>query len=356
MNKTLGVFAFAVLVAAAVPCQPAETVEATLQGQKVEGYPFTDVHRQMHLLGRDGRLWELDPDQAASLKSVSSPFRPDSLSEFRAALLRELGNDYEVSATGHYVIAHPRGQRDRWAERFEDLYRSFVRYFSVRGLTPGNPLFPMVGVVCRNRGDFARHATMQGGVPGSVLGYYDIDSNRLNIYDMGGGSNPANWRKNAAVLIHEATHQTAFNTGVHSRFSRPPVWLAEGLAMLFEAPGVYDSHAYPQSSDRVNRDRLRVFRQSLAPRHRPEILASMIASDAMFQSNPGAAYAEAWALTFFLVETQPQKYVQYLRRTASHGAYETLTPAERTAEFAGIFGADWRMLEAQFLRFMADVK
>ena len=68
-----------------------------------------------------------------------------------------------------------------------------------------------------------------------------------------------------------------------------------------------------------------------------------------------AAYAEAWALTFFLVETEPQKYMEILKRTASRPPFQEYTPTQRTADFTAVFGSDWRMLEARFLRFMAEV-
>lgn len=330
-------------------------IELSLKGRKVEGMPICWTQREVHLLGRDGRLWEFSPDEVRDFKQTSAHFRGYSPSKFRAELLRELGGGYEVSGTGHYLVAHPRGQRDKWAERFEDLYRSFVHYFSVRGFQPPAPLFPLVGVVCRNRDDFARVATEQlGGTPSGALGYYDVQSNRITLYDMGGQA-AENWKLNAAVLIHEATHQTAFNTGIHSRYCPPPKWVAEGLATLFEAPGVYDSRANTQPADRVNRGRLKAFRQ-LAPRHRPALLASIVASDELFGANPAAAYAEAWAMTFFLVETAPRKYVRYLRRTAARPAFEPYTAAERTADFVAVFGADWRMFEARFLRFMEGVR
>ena len=194
----------------------------------------------------------LNPAEVNDYRKTSIGFRTYPPSEFRAVLLRELGSGYEVSGTSHYLVAHPRDQRDKWAERFEDLYRSFVHYFSVRGFEPSPPPFPLVGVVCRNRAEFARYAAAQGdAVPNGVVGYYDIESNRITLYDMGGKADSANWRQNAAVLIHEATHQMAFNTGVHSRYCPPPKWLAEGLAMLFEAPGVYD----PRSQHAARRPR-----------------------------------------------------------------------------------------------------
>jgi len=332
-------------------------VELTLRGQKIEGTPLCWDPQQVHLLGRDGRLWQFAPDEAGHFRQTADRFRGYSPSELRAALLRELGQEFEVSGTSHYLVAHPRGQRDKWAQRLEDLYRSFVHYFSVRGFQLQQPPLLLVGVVCRSQGEFARHAAQQGtAAPSGVLGYYALDSNRIMLYDMGGKEGSARWQENASVVIHEATHQTAFNTAVHSRYSPPPVWVAEGLAMLFEAPGVYDSRYHTQQSERINHERLAVFQKLLRPRHRPELLSAMVASDEFFHVSPGAAYAEAWALSFFLVETTPGKYAKYLAVTAGHPPFHEVTADERIADFTAVFGSDWRMLEAHFLRFMAGIK
>jgi hypothetical protein len=332
-------------------------IALTLRGARIEGLPLSWSEEVVHLLGRDGRLWQFPPQEAKNFKKMSTSFRCNSPSEIRAALLRELGNEYEVSGTTHYLVAHPAGQGDKWADRFEDLYRSFVHYFTLCGLRPAAPPFPLIAVVCRDQGEFMRRAAAQGGPVGTgVLGYYDILSNRVSVYDMGGKINGAHWQQNASVVIHEATHQTAFNTGVHSRYTLPPKWLSEGLAMLFEAPGVYDSRNHPNPSERVNWGRLRAFRDHLMSQHRSERFAAMVASDQLFASNPGAAYAEAWAVVFFLIETDSSKLSLYLHRTASRPPFEPYPAAERTADFTAVFGNDWRMLEARFLRFIEGVK
>jgi hypothetical protein len=360
MMSELRCFLVAVALAAApafaAAADPATfgMIEVRLPGRTLEGAPLAWDRQEVHLLGRDGRLWQFAPGAVESFAKTSREFRTYSPSEFRAALLRELGDDYEVSGTSHYLVAHPRGQRDRWAERFEDLYRSFVHYFAVRGLAAAAPRFPLVGIVRRDRAEFAREAGGNLAASG-VEGYYDVVTNRINIYDMG-KSEGADWRHNAAVLIHEATHQTAFNTGVHSRYAPPPCWLAEGLATLFEAPGVFESHTYPDASERVNRGRLRDFQGVVAPGHRPERLRSIVASDELFHTNPGPAYAEAWAMSFFLMETEPAKYVRYLRKTALRRPFAAYSAKERVDDFTAVFGGDWPMLDARFLRFMAAVK
>jgi hypothetical protein len=308
--------------------------------------------RQVHLLGRDGRLWEFRPEEAKDFRKSSSRFRPYSPSEFRAALLRELGNGYEVSGTGHYLVAHPRGQRDLWAQRFEDLYRSLIHYFAVRGFRPSEPKYPLVGVVCRDRQEFTRYSASQGLPVGTgVLGWYCLESNRILLYDTGGSSGRGDWEETAATLIHEAAHQTAFNTGLHSRYTPPPVWVAEGVATLFEAPGVHNSRYHASRAERINRGRLRQFKQ-LAPQHQPERIRDLVASDHLFRLAPTAAYAEAWALTFYLVEMEPRRYFDYLARTASHPPFQAVTSEERVADFTAVFGDDWRMLEARLLRFV----
>jgi len=332
-------------------------VEITLDERKIEGKPLAWNDQLVSLLGRDGRLWQFRPDEADDFRKTSDRFRSYTVSQLRAMLLRDLGRRFEVSGTTHYLVAHPRGQRDKWAQRFDDLYRSFVHYFSVRGFKPVKPPFPLIGIVCRDRRDFARYSAKQGlTAPDGVLGYYALDSNHIILYDMGAKDKSQGWQYNASVIIHEATHQMAFNTGIHSRYAQPPLWVIEGLATMFEAPGVYDSRYHKQRSDRINHERFDTFKQMVAPRHRPELLASLIASDRFFRTNPAAAYAEAWALTFYLAETRARKYTKYLARTANRPPFAEYTPAERTADFTVVFGDNWPMLEARFLRFMKEVE
>ena len=164
-------------------------IELTFHGQKIEGAPLSWNENMVHLLGRDGRLWDIEPDSVKDYKQTADHFRPYSTSEIRSMLLGELGNDYEVSGTSHYLVAHPKGQGDKWADRFEDLYRSFVSYFSQRGFRCSAPPFPLIGVVCRNQREFQLLSAEKGStVPNGVLGFYNWKSNRIMLYDMGGAS------------------------------------------------------------------------------------------------------------------------------------------------------------------------
>jgi Protein of unknown function (DUF1570) len=339
--------------AAVSAANPTWMLEAKIHGERVEGLPVGWTSDEVHLLARDGRLLDFHPSDAKDFKQTATHFHGYSASEFRDALNRELQNKLEVTGTGHYLVAHPVGQGDKWAERFEDMYRSFVHYFSVRGFRLEEPQFPLVAIVWNKQQDFFHYAASSGTpVPQGVLGFYSPASNRVMLYDSGA----KDWKQDASTIVHEATHQTAFNTGVHSRFAMPPRWLAEGLGTLYEARGIWDSRNYPNIEDRINRGRLTNFRQYLAAGRPSGAFLAIVNTDKMFQLNPGAAYAEAWALTFFLQETQSSNYAKYLAKTAARPPFSDYTSAQRLADFRSAFGDDLKMLEANYLRFIAGLK
>ena len=130
------------------------------------------------------------------------------------------------------------------------------------------------------------------------------------LFDVTAKDSKADWSENAETIIHEATHQTAFNVGVHRRFAAAPRWLVEGLATMFEAPGVWNAQYDHTQADRVNRGRLAGFRDYVAKRRQPGSLATLLTTDDAFRSDPDGAYAEAWALSFYLCETQPRLYAE----------------------------------------------
>jgi hypothetical protein len=335
--------------------QPGQfTVELLLRGTRLEGTPLAWSESRVFLLGRDGRLWDFDPGAAEDYHKTASDFRPYPANLLRSRLESELGRAYEVTGTGHFLVAHPRGQKDQWAERFEQMYRSFIAYFNVRGFRLQTPPFPLVAIVWQSKQDFQRYTVRDGLKPQEgTLGYYSLDTNRVTLYDTSAASaTAADWQRNYATVVHEAAHQTAFNTGVHNRFSPPPRWVAEGLGTMFEARGVNDSRAYTSQRDRINRERLEDFQQYRATRRRSDSLMQLVGSDRVFDRDTPAAYAEAWMLTFFLVETLPREYAQYLARTANRPAFTGYPAAARLSDFTAVFGSDFRMLDARLLRFV----
>lgn len=348
----------AFLLAAAVPARAQDfTIEVQLQGRYLQGLPLAWSPTDVLLLGRDGCLWRFSPEEAKSYRKVAGGFQGYSPSDLRSQLSQEFGRAFDVSGTGHYLVVHPAGQRDAWAGRFEELYRSFVHYFTARGWSPQPPRFPLIAVVFPRQQDFLRHAAAEGAsLEAATLGYYSPKTNRILLYDVTAGQpSRDDWHVNAQLIIHEATHQTAFNTGIHNRFSVPPHFVAEGLATMFEARGVWNWQQSTGLQERIHGHRLAAFQKYAASRRKKGSLAQFVATDDRFRSDPEAAYAEAWALTFFLAETSSRKYVDYLRKTASRQSFTPYDAAERIRDFQAAFG-DLALVEAHFLRFIAQLK
>jgi hypothetical protein len=188
-----------------------------------------------------------------------------------------------------------------------------------------------------------------------MLGYYSPATNRIAMYDITAGRKSTDWTTNAETIIHEALHQAAFNGGLHNRFGQTPRWVAEGLGTLFEARGVWNSRQFTAASDRVNHIQLESFRRYL-PRRKSSALPELISSDRVFHGDVQGAYAEAWALTFFLSETEPKKYFQYLQKTAQAKSFEAYPAPQRVRDFTEIFGSNWEMLNVRMLRHIAAIK
>jgi hypothetical protein len=334
--------------------QPAFKLQ--LAGRWIEGTPLVATDKQVFLLARDGQIWDFAPAKASNYSRSPGNFYAYSLAEMRGQLMREFGDGFEVSGGGHYLVVHPAGQKDLWAPRFEELYRSFVHYFNTRAFRPSEPKFPMVAIVFPRQADFQKAASADGGTNvGKMLGYYSPKTNRISLFDVTAGRGGQDWTINADTIIHEATHQMAFNAGMHNRFGQTPQWVCEGLATMFEARGVWNNRMFHNQSDRVNRIQLAAFRSYL-PRRSANALADTVSSDRIFDKDIEGAYAEAWALSFFLCEQEPRKYVQYLSKTAAVTDFTEYRGPERLKDFTDIFGSNLPLLDARMKRFIAELK
>ena len=350
------------LLLSLVALAPAETVlgqpafKLQLEGRWIEGTPLVATDKQVFLLARDGQMWDFAPAKAKNYSQSSGNFYAYSQGELRGQLMKEFGSGFEVSGSGHYLVVHPAGQKDLWAPRFEELYRCFVLYFNTRAFRPAEPRFPMVAIVYPRQADFQKAAGADGGKNvGKMLGYYSPKTNRIALFDVTAGRGGQDWAINADTIIHEATHQMAFNAGMHNRFGQTPKWVCEGLATMFEARGVWNNRVHHNQSDRVNRIQLAVFRRYL-PRRSANAIAETVASDRIFAKDTEGAYAEAWALSFFLSEQEPQKYVKYLSKTAAVKDFTEYRGPERLKDFTDIFGSNLPLLDARMKRFIAEQK
>ncbi len=338
--------------------QPNITIKIHKKKKAYVGKPIVWDGSELLMLRRDGRISILPLESEKDYKRVANGFRPYTAAEVKARLRKEFGSKYQFSATQNFVVVHPPGDYNVWAMPFQRLYERFKLYFSSRGFQIHQPQFPMVAIVLKSRADFDRFLRKYHDYDPNIMGYYSKISNRIITYDQsnGKGTRGSGWFFNADTIIHEATHQTAFNTGVHSRYADNSRWVSEGLAMMFESRGVNNSMRYHSQSDRINRDRLIALQHYCKKDELKGKLADIVLRDDLFRSDPQKAYAMAWGVTFFLSEKMPREYQKFLKADAKRSNFRQFTSKQRATAFATAFGSDFKGLEKRMKSFFEGLK
>lgn len=355
-------------------CAANPFVEVKIIDRTIRGKILAHNAHQFWIVARDGRLTDFPIDAVTSFKPLTETFRPYTAAEARDALRREMGSAFEVVGTGHYIVCAPAGQGQAVGREFEELYRSFRVYISARSFTFKDPEFPLIAIVFPDQAAFSRYASGDGITAGPNLkGYYHPVSNRIALFrtdtsvstrlpptgELQSLSTRA-WGTIEASLqdtiVHEATHQVAFNCGLHTRMGKNPKWAVEGLATMFESTGVREGGSRSTLMSRVNRERFVWFGNFAKTRRKPRSLGEFVSDDELFSSATLDAYSQAWALTFFLNETRSSSYARYLQSVAKRDPLKPYGPEARLADFTQAFGNDLVQLDADFLRFMATIR
>ncbi|MEM7316877.1 MAG: DUF1570 domain-containing protein, partial [Planctomycetota bacterium] len=172
-----------------------------------------------------------------------------------------------------------------------------------------------------------------------VAGLYSVNSNRVMTHDGGQLS------MIAATVRHEAAHQSAFNSGVHSRVNDTPRWITEGIGQMFEPSAMTGSPGSSRLAERINRDSLAYIEAKFTDRHDVKLsqtVMQLISDDTMFehQKQIDEAYAVSWAMMFYLAERQPKEFAKYLNHTAARRPFVEYNRAERLRDFKRIVGID----------------
>jgi len=329
-------------------------IELQTRDKTFRGKLVADTEQRAWLMDRDGRLNVVRLDRVQKHRLVSRQFRKYSAAELRDRLRRKFSPRLEVVASQHYLVCAPKKRARQYAKLFERVYRTFYSYFSVRGFRMSEPAFPLVAIVLPNQRQFAIYSRQDGvtASPG-LRGYYLRTSNRVALFQRSSkiSAHPISARL-TDTIVHEGTHQVAFNTGLHQRIGANPKWVVEGLATVFESPGIRHPSQRGSLGNRVNAGRLKRFRQIAAKRYQRGSLTRLISTDKAFRSNVLDAYAEAWALSFYLIETRPRDYVRFLKTIARRDPTQPYSAAERLADFKKVFGSDQEMFESRFLRYV----
>lgn len=345
-----------------------------LQGEVV----VEDSVGSMLLETDEGAMVQIMANTIQSRESDSQKLKKLDKDGLAKRLLDEMGPGFQVYQAKHYVIVYNTTRKyAQWTSSLlERLQKGFVAYWKRRGFDVKEPEAPLAVVIFGDKNTYLQYAREElGQAAGTAIGYYSLQSNRITMYDLTGmqalrredskrGSlhditamlSEPEAAPQVATIVHEATHQIAFNCGLQKRFVDNPVWLAEGMAMFCETPDLFSNRSW-SGIGKVNYDRWDLYREN-ANANRVGTLKSIIVDDTRFRNPRTAvdAYAEAWAWTYFLITWHTDEFVAYLKEMADK---PLLTPADkkqRLAEFTKHFGDDFTKLEDEFYRRMSRIE
>lgn len=361
----------------------ADKITFTSQGKTltVDGNVLAkDILGNMQFEGRDSQHYFIRSGDLVTHETSEEPVALLAPQQLRIHMEKELGGGFKFIMKKHYLVCYSCSYdyAKEAGELFERAYAVFTNYFRNKGgFKLQEPRQPMIAIICGTRDEYIERVQGElGPFAAQTAGVYMMQSNRMYMYDAFGGEvgNRLNLasrvnqeqaegiaslirEQNISVVVHEAVHQIAYNTGFHNRNVPNPLWLVEGMAMFFESPDL-DSKSGWRGVGNVNRERLAQFRKNFTGRSK-DSLQTLIADDQRFREAATAndAYAEAWAFTYFLAKSKTAGYVRYLKilnerdpRTA--GEY---TPEERVRDFKTAFGKSPSDIELDFKRYISSV-
>ena len=293
---------------------------------------------------------EEDPGEKVSVHS-------DAAEEERARAIKAnlaitgLKKKFPSHKTEHFCVYFSGDEKNalQAGRYFETLYAKFKEVMQPLGVPLKSPEEKMAAVIFK---DYDEYARMTGINSTDCPGFFSPIENALYIYDfrthpvyqerkqyaseaVRSGSNQLFWDEsgrlvsgfaiisrcdrwiremNAEVVIHEAVHQLCYNTGFFTQTgSVYPTWLVEGIALYFEHPTYWDFFEKPAGN--INVECLQYFKQGLTLQTLIGFFDLLLPTTNFFHSFPGQtkmAYAQSWALFYYLIHGEDGKYQQGL--------------------------------------------
>jgi hypothetical protein len=356
-----------------VPSRPTSADEAIKVAFEQKGVAHEEIGRPLLqdqqggllLLDQSGRCWSIPGTDVKSRASSDAPFTPKTGEELGRQLQAEFGPRFEIIQTDHYVLCTDAGRRfGEWTGKlFERLLTGFYTAWKESGLELHEPEFLLPVIIFAKEADYREYVKADIGPIPVDLGYYSSQTNRVVLRDLTAGlpNNKGDLSSlvnaaNVTTIVHEATHQIAFNSGFHVRLADNPMWLTEGLAIYFESPDLKNASGW-KTTGQVNRTRLQRFRDYSRNRRQTGSLPTLLANNDRLSKPDTAAdgYAEAWLLTHFLIRQRKDQYVAYIQSLQNRKPLDFGSDEDRLKFFKAAFGEDLQKLEKEFLNYAAKL-
>lgn len=326
----------------------------------------------------DGRLEVIPHSDIVLMEETDESFRPLDAEELGEQLSAEAGAGFKILKSRHFLFVYNTSEAyAAWCSKlFETLYLGFDKYQTQRELNLSDPEFVMPVIIFPNREVFTNYAERDMLSADGIAAYYNRVTNRVVLYDLSEEETAGEPRKrrrlnsqqiaeflarpnaelNVSTIVHEATHQIAFNRKMFPRTGPYPLWLVEGLSMAFETPSKDSVTGWNRRYSAVHPN-LERHRQliSYLQKMPADPIRDIVRSN-QFEGNLLDSYAVAWGLFHYLNVKQPKKLSAYITLVAQKYPYQKYTPEERLADFEAVFGDDWERFYKGFFRYMMSIK
>lgn len=322
-------------------------------------------------------------------------------------------NDMKFEESDHYILLHdtpdnpgqPRAGEKRRLPRakarlelLEKVYEVFLYRFYANGVKLEIPKEKLMVLLFREHSDYDRFVATLSPDLQSAAGFWSDVTNIAVFYDQGthessegllrlakaadqhyeklGRSDPGRGdakrfadalnllvridheNQDIEVVSHECTHQMAGNTGLMPRRVDVPSWVHEGLATYFEAP----SNATWAGIGAVNKQRKELY-DALGGIDEISNVDFIITNEVFDRARRRGShigilhgYAQAWALTHFLMENYFEEFVQFYKLLGEMPNDITMSPELLTKVFDASFTTDRATLNREWKSYMAGLK
>lgn len=240
------------------------------------------------------------------------------------------GNQREVSRR--------RQQLKRAMKFLHGMQKGFLEFAADAELDLHEPPYPLIVLIFENDEEFNRQVTAEtqgdGLAAKSIASYYSLLTNRLNLR--------LRECRTFATPLHEAIHQQAHSRGVLQRLAPVPAWFNEGLATGFEG----DGERLKSGPKAFNRKYA-----SIAVNSRKIGWTDVVRDDGGFRGDilAGEAYAQAWALHWWLYTRHRAEYRTLLQQYSQLPPLTEIPAEQRLQTFLSIVGHSPEELQTKFL-------
>lgn len=337
----------------------------------VEGYVVAPMPDGGVLLEhRSGRLQMINGPTIVERSETEFEFRRLSDDEMGSYLTSLTGPEFHISQTDHYIICANTSEAyaeyvGRLLERVYEAYAEFTQQLKAPFTAPKEKL-PII--ILSSVSEFQEFAKLQH--PEATFedtpGYYSIRENQVLLQDLTRDRSlkaPAIRKKLAeqplqlATIVHEAVHQLAFNSGLQVRMADNPVWFSEGFATYFEQvavrspqlwtkPGLVNARHHAEFTRTAKGDSLSIPLEDLLSGEQTFLDATTVAT----------AYAESWALVYYLHKENPEGLGVYLNSLSRLQPIQRVSPEMRLAVFQEAFGEEPAAVEKKMIPVIKKLK